>query len=317
MQLLTKEIIAKLPPLYSTEGNGEAPVIVKFFFPGPGTWYITEGRKEENGDWLFFGLCDLGEPELGYVRLSDLKSVKVNGLGIERDLHFHGYVLDYGTNEVRHASGDVEHPPKSSPAGEPPERESWEMTREEYGVWTSEDVDRIFAHPDDVLRAGLKALGFRDRITGSVRDVAEYYYTSGNFVYSHEGKEAYKDAMHRAAVEYAMRKEGKAVHAVIAGYPDFSKPEDPEAELRAMWTAKGIPEERQNEILAEVAAKAQPGAQVGPFRIREKPIAAVAATAAAAEAAARKAHEKGTCDAHCQLCYAEVFAGMSAKTTIQ
>jgi hypothetical protein len=62
-------------------------------------------------------------------------------------------------------------------------------------------------------------------------DAAEYYYTSGDFVYSHAGIEAYKDAMHRAAVEYAMRKEGKTVHAVIAGYPDFSKPEGPEAEL--------------------------------------------------------------------------------------
>ena len=169
------------------------------------------------------------------------------------------------------------------------------------------------ARVDDVLRAGLKALGFRDRITGSVRDAAEYYYTSGDFVYSHAGIEAYKDAMHRAAVEYAMRKEGKTVHAVIAGYPDLSEPEDPEAELRAMWTAKGVPEERQNEILADVAAKAQPGAQVGPFKISEKPIPAGAAT----DAAARKAHEKGTCDAHCKLCYAEVFAGMSAKTTIQ
>lgn len=317
MQLLTKEIIAKLPPLYSTEGNGEAPVIVKFFFPGPGTWYITEGRQEEDGDWLFFGLCDLGEPELGYVRLSDLKSVKVNGLGIERDLHFHGYVLDYGTNEVRHASGDVEHPSMSSPAVAAPESEPWEMTREEYGAWTAEDVDRNFAHPDDVLRAGLKALGFRDSITGSVRDAAEYYYTSGDFVHSHAGIEAYKDAMHRAAVECAMKKEGKAVHAVIAGYPDLSKPEDPEAELRAMWTAKGVPEERQNEILADVAAKAQPGAQVGPFKISEKPIPAGAATEAAADATARKAHEKGTCDAHCKLCYAEVFAEMPVKTRTQ
>ena len=116
---------------------------------------------------------------------------------------------------------------------------------QEYGAWTSEDVDRNFEHPDDVLRAGLKALGFRDRITGSVRDAAEYYYTLGDFVYSHAGIEAYKDAMHRAAVEYAMRKEGKTVHAVIAGYPDLSEPEGPEAELRAMWTAKGVPEERQ------------------------------------------------------------------------
>lgn len=40
-----------------------------------------------------------------------------------------------------------------------------------------------------------------------------------------------------------------------------------EAELRALWTAQGVPVERQDAILAEVEAKAQPGAMVGPFRI--------------------------------------------------
>ena len=40
-----------------------------------------------------------------------------------------------------------------------------------------------------------------------------------------------------------------------------------ERELRALWTEAGIPEARQNEILAEIVAKAQPGATVGPFRI--------------------------------------------------
>jgi hypothetical protein len=42
---------------------------------------------------------------------------------------------------------------------------------------------------------------------------------------------------------------------------------DPDAELRALWTAQGVPLARQNEILADITAKAQPGAHVGPFVI--------------------------------------------------
>jgi len=40
-----------------------------------------------------------------------------------------------------------------------------------------------------------------------------------------------------------------------------------EAELRAFWTAKGVSPERQVELLTDIAAKAQPGASVGPFTI--------------------------------------------------
>ena len=40
---------------------------------------------------------------------------------------------------------------------------------------------------------------------------------------------------------------------------------DPAAELKAFWAAQGVPIERQAELLAQIGAKAQPGAQVGPF----------------------------------------------------
>lgn len=40
-----------------------------------------------------------------------------------------------------------------------------------------------------------------------------------------------------------------------------------EAELRAIWNYKGIPQEKQNELIADITAKAQPGAAVGPFTI--------------------------------------------------
>jgi len=46
-----------------------------------------------------------------------------------------------------------------------------------------------------------------------------------------------------------------------------SKRCDPETELRAIWTIKGVPKERQDQMVAEIEAKAKPGAMVGPFRI--------------------------------------------------
>jgi hypothetical protein len=46
---------------------------------------------------------------------------------------------------------------------------------------------------------------------------------------------------------------------------------NPEAELRALWTARGIPKARQDELIADVTARAQPGAKVGPFTIGMHP----------------------------------------------
>jgi hypothetical protein len=87
MKLLTKEILEKLPKLYSQEEKGlEAVAIVKFFTPDSNwTWYATEF----DGDDLFFGLVDGFEKEIGYFRLSELQSVKgALGLPIERDMFF-------------------------------------------------------------------------------------------------------------------------------------------------------------------------------------------------------------------------------------
>ena len=44
---------------------------------------------------------------------------------------------------------------------------------------------------------------------------------------------------------------------------------DPERELRKIWTEAGVPPERQDQLIAEIRAKAQPGARVGPFIIQE------------------------------------------------
>ena len=65
---------------------------MKFFFPaGRYTFYATEGEPQGD-EFLFFGYCisPLGADcdEWGYVTLSELRSVKVHGLTMERDLHF-------------------------------------------------------------------------------------------------------------------------------------------------------------------------------------------------------------------------------------
>ena len=96
MKLMTKEIIAKLPKLYSQEKNENPEIIVKFFTPWSNwTWYATEGEQQEDGDWLFFGLVEGHETELGYFNLSELESVRgPAGLKIERDMHFTGHLKD-------------------------------------------------------------------------------------------------------------------------------------------------------------------------------------------------------------------------------
>ncbi|MBD1876957.1 DUF2958 domain-containing protein [Nodosilinea sp. FACHB-131] len=85
MQLLTEEIRQRLPQLYSQE-NVEDPIAqVKFFHPlSNWTWYATEFDGEDQ----FFGLVQGLDEELGYFSLSEMQSIKVGGLGIERDLHF-------------------------------------------------------------------------------------------------------------------------------------------------------------------------------------------------------------------------------------
>lgn len=99
MQLMTKELEGKFEkyPLCSQDDRGfDAEVIVKYFNPyGAGTWLITEGEKQDNGDWLFFGYCHIIEWEWGYVTLSELESVKPLGMfTLERDLYSSGTVKE-------------------------------------------------------------------------------------------------------------------------------------------------------------------------------------------------------------------------------
>ena len=79
MKLMTLELEKKFEkyPLYSQDGEGDnAKVIVEYFNPcGAGTWLITEGEKQEDGDWLLFGYCHIFEWEWGYVSLNELSEI--------------------------------------------------------------------------------------------------------------------------------------------------------------------------------------------------------------------------------------------------
>lgn len=105
MKLMTKEIEKKLQksPLYSKDGQGkEAEVVVKYFNPcGSATWLITEGEKQEDGDWLLYGYSKIIDWEWGYVLLSELEKIRLPfGLRIERDLHASGKVKEFLRGEA-------------------------------------------------------------------------------------------------------------------------------------------------------------------------------------------------------------------------
>jgi hypothetical protein len=50
-------------------------------------------------------------------------------------------------------------------------------------------------------------------------------------------------------------------------YAAYPRKKDPERDLRELWDRKGVPKERQDEIIMEATGKAQPGSQIGPFTL--------------------------------------------------
>ena len=93
MKLLTEAVLKKLPPLRTTEKQGDrAKVIVKFFTPDANwTWYATQF----DGVDTFYGLIDGLEKELGYFSLAELMKVRGRfGLPVERDRHFKERALE-------------------------------------------------------------------------------------------------------------------------------------------------------------------------------------------------------------------------------
>ena len=116
MELMPQHIRARLLANGAAEQETDHLPVVKYFYPaGAATWIITEllPAEEEGGEPdILFGLCDLGmgSPELGNVRLSELRSISGRlGLGIERDLYFSArYPLSVYAHAAHRAGGIVE-----------------------------------------------------------------------------------------------------------------------------------------------------------------------------------------------------------------
>jgi len=100
MKLLTKKIRDSLPKLGTTQNEKDPLARVKFFFPaGCATWFATE----YDGKDTFFGWAMLypGCGELGYFSLSEMESVSVMGLHVERDLYFKPTPLSQATKKYQ------------------------------------------------------------------------------------------------------------------------------------------------------------------------------------------------------------------------
>lgn len=106
MKLMTKEILDRIPPLYSQEKVKDPIVHVKFFTPWSSwSWYCLEYDPDKR---LFFGLVEGHETELGYFSLDELESVRGPvGLKIERDMYFDPKPLSYVQTGREHERYDM------------------------------------------------------------------------------------------------------------------------------------------------------------------------------------------------------------------
>jgi hypothetical protein len=86
MKLLTKELIKKLPPLYTNENVKDPMIIAKFFALGSAwTWFAMEFDGED----IFFGMVHGFEKELGYFSLKELESLNYGPIpAVERDINW-------------------------------------------------------------------------------------------------------------------------------------------------------------------------------------------------------------------------------------
>jgi predicted AlkP superfamily pyrophosphatase or phosphodiesterase len=85
----TEKQLAQIPKHLDTEGVALGDKLIHMhFFLGPADWYVSEFDGED----LFFGFVDLGDPDMsewGYFSLKELKELKVSpGFEVDRDLHW-------------------------------------------------------------------------------------------------------------------------------------------------------------------------------------------------------------------------------------
>jgi hypothetical protein len=88
MQLIPKESLKALPPLYATEKQTDPICHIKLFTPDSNwTWYIIEISQSDND--TCYGYVQGLESELGYFSLKELESIRGQfNLAIELDITF-------------------------------------------------------------------------------------------------------------------------------------------------------------------------------------------------------------------------------------
>ena len=92
MKILTNPILKQLKANSARQQENDESMstmpVVKLFGGGACTWLLSE----LDDDGIAFGLCDLGmgSPELGYVSMDELMSIRFPpfGLPIERDMNW-------------------------------------------------------------------------------------------------------------------------------------------------------------------------------------------------------------------------------------
>lgn len=89
MSRLLDDVLRNALPKLREQSDSQDPIVfAKFFFPASRwTWFVTEG-EQTNNDFLFFGHVVGFEPEWGYFSLSELESIEISGVRIERDIYF-------------------------------------------------------------------------------------------------------------------------------------------------------------------------------------------------------------------------------------
>lgn len=91
-------------------------------------------------------------------------------------------------------------------------------------------------------------------------------YEVGGKRYTGEDAEMLVDEAREIAFATGKRVED-ALLQIVPAEQLKGKQEDPAGELRALWDTQGVPKERQDALIAQIAGKAAPGAKVGPFEI--------------------------------------------------
>lgn len=90
MELLTPQLCAQIPLLYTQEHIIDPTAYVRLFHPlSDWSWYVLEFDGEDECFSLTRGCC----AELGYFFLSELASLRVHGLGVRRDRSFQPCLL--------------------------------------------------------------------------------------------------------------------------------------------------------------------------------------------------------------------------------